>query len=79
MLLADLSGRVFHRNSLMHDFGVPFYNIRTPQEVFPLRPCRFEGYDFPAPANPDAYLRRIYGDWTRLPPESARHNHEIVF
>ena len=79
VLLADLSGRLFHRNSLMHDFGVPFYNVRTPQEVFPLKLCSFEGYDFPAPANPDAYLRRIYGDWTQLPPESARHNHEIVF
>ena len=79
VLLADLCGRAFHRNSLMHDFGVPFYNIRTPQEVFPLQTVSFEGCEFPAPRDPDSYLRRIYGDWHRLPPESQRHNHEIVF
>ena len=79
VLLADLCGRAFHRNSLMHDFGVPFYNIRTPQEVFPLQTVSFEGCEFPAPKDPDSYLRRIYGDWHRLPPESQRHNHEIVF
>ncbi len=77
--LVDADGRLFHRDSLMHDFGVPFYNIRTPQEVFPLQDIEFEGRLFPAPSNPDAYLRRIYGDYMVLPPEKDRHGHEILF
>lgn len=77
--IVNLEGKIFHRNSLMHDFGVPFYNIRTPQEVFPLQKIEFEGRLFPAPANPDAYLRRIYGDYMTLPPEDKRVSHQIIF
>lgn len=76
--LVDISGRIFHRDTWMHDFGVPFYSSRTERETFPLSTISFEGCDFPAPADTDAYLRRIYGDWKQLPPEDQRINHEIL-
>ena len=74
----SLEGRIFRRNSLMHDFGVPFYSLRRREDIFPLSTVSFEGRPFPAPADPDKYLRRIYGDYTQLPPEEQRHGHEII-
>jgi len=32
----------------------------------------FEGYDFCAPAETDKYLKQIYGDYMKLPPEEKR-------
>ncbi len=48
-----------------------------PVEVLlPPAPVYFEGHEFPAPANLDAYLELLYGeDWSELPPESDRRNH----
>ncbi len=35
----------------------------------------FEGELFNGPANYDAYLKRIYGDYTKLPPVEKRNKH----
>ena len=35
----------------------------------------FEGRTFKAPAGWEAYLKRLYGDWTQLPPENQRIPH----
>ena len=77
--LAALCGRVFHKDTLMHNFGLPFMSVRKAGDIFPLKQVEFEGRLFPAPADPDKYLRRIYGDYMKLPPEKERINHEIIF
>lgn len=61
------------------------YNLRERynKEVFgegKLYP--FEGEQFWGPADADLYLKKIYGDYMKLPPEDQRimkHSHEIVF
>lgn len=77
--LVAIGGVLFHRDCLIHDFGVPFYHVQYPREIFPIKKIAFEGYLFPAPADVDPYLKHIYGDWTKLPPEEKRRNHEIIF
>ncbi|MGN1368056.1 MAG: phosphorylcholine transferase LicD [Aristaeellaceae bacterium] len=37
----------------------------------------FEGVPFPAPANPEAFLTAMYGDYMTLPPEKERGGHEL--
>ncbi len=38
----------------------------------------FEGYQFHAPKDYDAYLTQIYGDYMKLPPEDKRNWHQTV-
>lgn len=45
--------------------------------VFPLGTVTFEGKTFSAPRNPDAYLRDLYGDYLRVPPEDKRKIHSV--
>ena len=43
--------------------------------MFPTKPLSFCGHPFPGPADPDAYLRILYGDYLQLPPVEKRHTH----
>ena len=47
--------------------------------VFPLSEIGFEGCRFQAPANPDAYLSELYGDYLQLPPEDKRGGHAVFY
>lgn len=55
-------GRTYH-----HRLGMGFAKPRYIEDIFPIGKVEFEGYEFPAPANIDRYLRVIYGDYTQLP------------
>jgi lipopolysaccharide cholinephosphotransferase len=44
----------------------------------PATQVEFEGEVFSAPRNWDYILKRIYGDYMRLPPEDKRVTHEPV-
>jgi lipopolysaccharide cholinephosphotransferase len=53
--------------------------IHRVEDIFPTSTIKFEGEIFRAPANPDAYLRNIYGDYMQLPPEEKRKGHAIFY
>lgn len=70
---ARLFGRVFHRNSLIHDYGTGFYSQRFMNDVFPLSETEFEGHSFKVPFNTDHYLSVIYGKWDSIPDKKENH------
>ncbi len=47
----------------------------TDDDLFPLQRLPFEDGAFSAPRNPDRYLRMMYDDYLRLPPEDRRVQH----
>lgn len=51
---------------------------RKPKEMFPLKKIQFEGHDFWAPANPDAYLTHMYGNYMELPNLDKLYQHTIL-
>ena len=60
----------------MHSYWTGF-NTRFHKDVlFPYKPIIFEGYEFMGPANPEEYLRIVYGDYMNLPPIDERNHHE---
>ena len=59
---------------LRHTCGTGCHkNIRIKKDIFPLGVAEFEGKRYPAPGNVDAYLRRIYGNYSTLPNQIYRH------
>lgn len=60
---------------LRHPLGLHFCRKRYYSEIFPLDTMRFEDADFPVPRDVDAYLRRIYGHYMRLPDPSRIEVH----
>jgi lipopolysaccharide cholinephosphotransferase len=51
------------------DWSVPRSRLEPPGEVL------FEGFRCAAPADPDAVLAELYGDYRRLPPEREQVTH----
>lgn len=47
--------------------GSFFFKSRDKDDLFPLQMHRFEDYLFPIPRKYDNYLRKIYGDYMKLP------------
>lgn len=47
--------------------------------IFPLVRIDFEGESFSAPADTDRYLRDLFGDYMKLPPEDQRTAHAVFF
>ncbi len=54
-----------------------FPGARVYEDIFPLRTITFEGVEFYAPNNIDAYLSHFYKDWRQLPPEYSRMSHHL--
>lgn len=53
---------------LYHTYGsIGFTSRRVMGDIFPLGTISFEGHTYSVPGNCDAYLRRVYGDYMKLP------------
>lgn len=64
----------FPGKKLRHTFGTWCYRKpRFKEDLFPLTTIKFEGYDFLAPHNSDAYLRKLYGDYIAIPTKKDVH------
>ena len=62
--------------------GSGFYKDAFYKEhIFPLTTIKFEGIEYPAPGNVDAYLTSLYGDWKKLPSDDKirRSMHSPVY
>lgn len=71
-----LSKNKFMGNTIEDNgYGITHLN----ETVFPLTTISFEGETFKAPANPDAYLTDIYGDYMQVPPEDKRAIHASFY
>lgn len=46
--------------------------------MLPTSVVSFEGIEFPAPHDPEAYLEQLYGNWRELPPVEKRRNHAPI-
>ena len=57
--------------------GSFFLRPRYIYDIFPLQTMNFEGFDFFVPCNSDAYLKKIYGDYMKLPDLSAIRIHTL--
>jgi lipopolysaccharide cholinephosphotransferase len=65
---------------LRHTYGAWCYEVeRYNDELYPLTSVEFEGYEFPAPGNVDAYLRRLYGNYMQIPDVKQTHVKTIEF
>lgn len=73
-----LWGRIFWRDCFVYDYGSGFYALRKSADIFPLSQLEFEGHQFPAPLRYDDYLKRIYGDWEKVPDPDKINNHNIL-
>lgn len=65
-----LIGKINPKGEYHYALGIGWtktaYDIDT---LLPLSEAEFEGVTFPAPHDPDRYLRNLYGDWRKLPTE----------
>ena len=54
-------------------YGKPYTFVRS--DMFPLREVKFENIYFKIAGNYDAYLKELYVDYMKLPPEDQRKGH----
>ncbi len=58
--------------------GLHFRKDRYPRKwIFPKKPVVFENRKFYGMADNDKYLKRRYGDYMKIPPESERERHAL--
>ena len=60
------------KNKYRHSYGEGWVdNIRNINEIFPLQRALFDGIEVSIPNNINLYLKKIYGDYIKLPSEDA--------
>ena len=74
--------RMLPHKSLNHLYGCgPRWRSRDMKSLLPLSSVTFEGYEFPAPNDTDAYLRKMFGGYDTLPNlDTLRiHSSDCIF
>lgn len=71
----DSLQKIFAGQNYRLCLGHGFAHLRCRNEIFPLKQAEFEGRIFPIPGNYDMYLKRIYGDYSKLPEISDIRTH----
>lgn len=68
----DVEGMVY-----MADYSeiIPERTTMKEEELFPVCSIEFEGMTFECPKNIDSYLKKVYGNYMKLPSVEERHNH----
>ncbi len=66
-LLSAINSAAGCGTRLRHKVPSYFAAPRDTRDIFPLSEVTFEGHSFKAPRDTDAYLRKLYGDYMRLP------------
>lgn len=61
--------------NINYSYGCQFTLNCPPTVIFPLTKIEFENHLFSAPNNPDLYLKKIYGNYWKLPDERDRKTH----
>lgn len=65
-----------HKSRMLHHtFGTPYPAARCIDEIFPLATAEFEGVMLPVPHDYDKYLRRMFGNYMKLPNLDELHPH----
>lgn len=60
--------KCFPSRRLHHAYGCgPRWRHRNIEDILPVASVEFEGHQFPAPYNVDAYLKQMFGDYNNLP------------
>ena len=67
--------KLLHTHTWGDIYGWAFTIEEKESDIFPVRDIEFEGYTLLGPANPDGFLRAIYGDYMQIPPEDKRATH----
>lgn len=63
----------FHDKDYHITYGTWFFQERKGKDIFPVDSIEFEGRKFPCPHDSDSYLKRLYGDYMKLPDEKHIH------
>ena len=56
-----------------------FRENHSVDDLYPLATTKFENFELPIPGNYDAYLRKLYGDYMRIPEVKVAHGKDIKF
>jgi len=72
VLTFKAAGKLYTKNSLKSRYGVKKEWLREFSEY------EFEGHTLMGPKNYDDYLKYMYGDYMKLPPEEKRGQHSPV-
>lgn len=57
------------KDFLRHCLGCSFYKTIEQNGLFPLKKLRFENREYPVPGNYNSYLKRLYGNYMKLPDD----------